>query len=335
MRRMQLLGGMIGFTLFLGACDKLEDDVVPTTKLTIPNLNELSDEHSNTYNSSGGEVRIDLLRGLEASQRVRIALDKAPTRGEAELLDEGILRYVPYPDFTTGRDWMVVALSSGTSSRQDTIEIVMNPLRDTVLVDTVVRDSSVHCTGLIVNDDFFTLSDSISPFDYGVYYLDVLANDQLCSLSYQLVLSTDNPALAIENNQIRYTSPGQEDISFSYSVCRLDHDECQEGQVDVQFASCVPNALYDSVFVNHEPFTGADTVMIDVRRNDQVCDDTPITIYQGPSRGRAWVEDNQIMYEYTIEPGESFGTELKYDYDTTSAADSVSWAPVSIEVRTQ
>ena len=328
---MKLLGGMIGLAFLPFACDTLEDDVVPTNELVA--TNEASDALNNTYNSTGGAVLVDLLQGIKASQNVRIALEKSPTKGTAELLDEGMLRYVPFPEFTTGKDWMVVAIRSGTLSRQDTIEVVMNPLPpDTVGVDTVIRDSTFYCTDLVVTDDSFVLIDSISPFDYGVYYLDVLANDQLCSLSYQLVLSTDNPALVVENNQIRYTSPGQEDISFSYNVCRLDYDECQGGKVDVQFASCLTYAVYDSVFINHEPFTGTDTVSVDVRNNDRVCDDTPINIYQNPSRGRAWVEDNRIMYEYTIEPNESFGAELKYQYGTASVADSVNRALVSIEV---
>ncbi len=301
---------MIGLALLPSACDTLEDDVAPAS-----DLSAISDDINaigNTYSSTGDTVLIDLLRGLEASQNVRIALEKAPSKGTAELLDAGTLRYVPFPDFTTGKDWLVVALSSGTSSRKDTIEVVMNPMPDTVVLDTMRVDSAFRCTDLIVRNDSIVLSDSISPFDYGVYYLDVLANDQLCSLSYQLTLSADNPALVVENNQIRYTSPGQKDISFSYNVCLLDYDACQGGQVDVRFASCEPYLLPDSVTVKRNGMI-SDTVSINVRWNDQVCGDDSVRIYQQPATGQAWVENNYIIYRYPAAP-EVFNTSLIYGY---------------------
>ena len=302
---------MIGLALIPFACDTLEDDVVPANDLAA--INESSDAFNNTYSSTGDTVLIDLLRGVKTSQNVQIALEKAPTKGTAELLDAGTLRYVPFPEFTTGKDWMVVALSSGTSSRKDTIEVVMNPLRDTVLVDTVRHDSTFHCTDLIVRDDSLIINDSISIlFDYGVYHLDVLANDQLCSLSYQLTLSTDNPNLVVENNQIWYTSPGQEDINFSYSVCLLDRDECQSGQVYGRFASCEPYLLPDSVTVKRNGMI-SDTVSINVRWNDQVCGDDSVQIYQQPATGEAWVENNYIIYQYPAAP-EVFSTSLIYGY---------------------
>ena len=314
------------------ACDTLEDDIAPASKLV---SNNSSDELSTTYTSSGEAILIDLLQGIKASGDIRIVVDKAPTKGEAELLAEGILRYVPYPDFTAGKDWLVVAISSGQLSRKDTIKVAMN-LPDTVAVDTLVRDSIDNCTVLLRSDSIVFTNDTTSSSNQAIYYLDVLANDQLCDSSYALSAPRGYPSLTVEDGMIAYHSPDQQDISFSYTVCLLSDGACYEGFVDARFGgSCVPHALYDSVFINHEPLAGVDTIAIDVRNNDQVCDDTPISIYQPPSRGDAWVEDDRIMYAYTINPGDNYGTELKYQYGTVALADSVNRALVSIEVRSK
>ena len=327
MKKIQLFGMMLGVIFMPLACDTLEEDVAPTTDLS-PSSSDIS-EASPSYNSTGGEVLINLLQGIEASQTVRIALEKAPTQGEATLLDSGYLRYVPYPNFSVGTDSIVVALSSGQSSRKDTIRIV---LRDSTLIDPIPTDSI--CSGLIVRDDFYLLTDSVAQFNQERYYLDVLANDQLCTLSYNLTLPLENPNLSVEDGKIVYTSADQQDISFAYTVC-LQNDTCQSGQVKVEFYSCQPYAFDDSVFFYQDPFVGADTLTIDVRANDRVCDDTPINIYQPPARGRAWVEDNKIKYEYVIEPNESYGAWLKYEYGNGPVPDSTNRAGVSIEIRTK
>ena len=307
------------------ACDTLEDDMVPASELD--SFDSSLDEGFTTYTSSGEEVLIDLLQGIKASENISIAVDKAPAKGEAELLNDGILRYLPYPDFTTGKDWLVVALSNSRSTRRDTIEIIMSPPQD-----TVIHDSINQCIVLLRYDSIVFTEGSTAYQD--IYYLDILANDQLCDHEYSLLLPEDNLSLMVENGMIAYNSPDQQDISFSYTICLTSDDTCYEGSVAVRFgSSCVPRARYDSVFINHEAFAGADTISIDVRQNDQTCDNTPINIYQPPSRGDAWVEDNRIMYAYTVEPGTNYGTSLKYQYGTLPVADSVNRALVSIEVR--
>ena len=312
---------VIGFL----ACDTLEDDMVPISELEL--TNNSADEMSVIHTSPGKEVLVDLLQGIKSGENISITLDQAPTRGEAKLLENGMLRYLPYPDFTMGNDWLVVALSNSRSSRRDTLEIVM-----TTPQDTVIHDSIDNCTVLLRYDSIvFTEGSS---YNQDIYYLDVVANDQLCNHEYSLLLPGDNPSLTVEDGKIVYTSPDQQDINFSYTVCLTPYDACYEGWVDVRFdGSCVPQALYDSVFINHESFAGADTISIDVRQNDQTCGDTPINIYQPPSRGEAWVEDNQIRYAYTVEPGTNYGTSLKYQYGTVPVADSVNRALVSIEIR--
>ena len=330
MKKIQLCWMMLGVIFMPLACDTLEEDVAPTTDLSVSSA-DIS-EASSSYRSTGGEVLINLLQGIEASQAVRIALEKAPTQGEATLLDSGYLRYVPYPDYSAGTDSIVVALSSGQSSRKDTIRVVLSMPGDSTLVDPIPSDSI--CNGLIVRDDSYLLTDSVAQFNQNRYYLDVLTNDQLCTLAYDLTLPIENPNLTVEDGKIVYTSSDQQNISFAYTVC-LQNDTCQSGQVNVEFYSCQPYALDDSVFFYQDPFVGADTLTIDVQANDQVCDDTPINIYQAPARGRAWVEDNKIKYEYIIEPNESYGTWLKYEYGNGPVADSTNRALVSIEIRTK
>ena len=314
MRKMKLFWGMIRLALLPFACDTLEDDVVPANDLAA--INESSDAFNNTYNSTGGELLIDLLHGVKASQNVRIALEKAPTKGTAELLDAGTLRYVPFPEFTTGKDWMVVALSNGTSSRQDTIEVVMNPLRDTVLVDTVIvnTDTVRHdstCT-FRINADSLAFSPDTLAANSDTFYLDVLANDQLCGSSYQLTLPDAEANLTVSGRNIAYYSPNRQDIYFRYQVCSDSLNQCYDAYASVTFRVCTPYLLPDSVSISRRAMV-SDTVSINVRWNDQVCGDDSVQIYQQPTTGEAWVENNYIIYQYPAAP-EAFSTSLIYGY---------------------
>ena len=311
MRKMKLFWGMIGLALLPFACDTLEDDVVPANDLAA--INESSDVFNNTYSSTGDTVLIDLLRGVKTSQNVQIALEKAPTKGTAELLDAGTLRYVPFPEFTTGKDWLVVALSSGTSSRKDTIEVVMNPTpvpMDTVVVDTVKYDSI--CTFYINPDSLNFSPDTLTVGNSDTFYLDVLANDQLCGSSYQLKLPNTEPNLTVSGRSIAYYSPNRQDIRFRYQVCSDSLNQCYETYVSVTFRACTSYLLPDSVTVKRSNLV-SDTVSINVWWNDQVCGDDSVQIYQQPATGEAWVENNYIIYQYPAAP-EAFSTSLIYGY---------------------
>ena len=316
MRKMKLFWGMIGLALLPFACDTLEDDVVPTNDLAA--INESSDVFNNTYSSTGDTVLIDLLRGVKTSQNVQIALEKAPTKGTAELLDAGTLRYVPFPEFTTGKDWLVVALSSGTSSRKDTIEVVMNPISepsDTVVVDTVIVDTVKYdsvCTFYINPDSLNFSPDTLAVLNSDTIYLDVLANDQLCGSSYQLALPDEEPNLSVDGRRIAYYSPDQQAINFRYQVCSDSLNQCYDTYASVTFRACTPYLLSDSVSVDRSA-TISDTVSINVRWNDQVCGDDSVQIYQQPATGEAWVENNYIIYQYPAAP-EAFSTSLIYGY---------------------
>ena len=313
---MKLFWGIIGLAFLPFACDTLEDDVVPANELAA--INESSDAFSNTYSSTGDTVLIDLLRGVKTSQNVRIALEKAPSKGTAELLDAGTLRYVPFPDFTTGKDWLVVALSSGTSSRRDTVEIVMNPtpvptdtvVADTMIVDTVKYDSI--CTSYINFDSLNFSPDTLAVITSDTLYLDVLANDRLCGSSYQLTLPDAEPNLTVSGRRIAYYSPDRQVINFRYQMCSDSLNQCLDADVSVTFRACASYLLPDSVTVKRNG-TISDTVSINVRWNDQVCGDDSVRIYQQPATGEAWVENNYIIYRYPAAP-EVFDTSLIYGY---------------------
>ena len=307
---------MIGLALLPLACDKLEDDVVPANDLAA--INEASDALQNTYSSTGGEVLIDLLRGLAASQNVRIALEKAPTKGTAELLDKGTLRYVPFPEFTTGKDWLVVALSSGASSRNDTIEVVMNPtlepsdtvVTDTVMVDTVRYDSI--CTFRLRADSLNFSPDTLMAENAGTFYLNVLDNDRLCGSSYRLVLPDAEPNLSVDGRNVAYYSPDKQDINFRYQVCSDSLNACYDADVSVTFRACTPYLLPDSVTVGRGAVT-SDTVHINVRWNDQQCKNDSLVILRQPATGEAWIENQYIVYKYPATPA-AFSTSLVYGF---------------------
>lgn len=317
MRKIKLFWGMIGLALLPLACDRLEDDMVPANELAA--INEASDALNNTaYSSTGGEVLIDLLRGVKASQNVRVALEKAPTKGTAELLDAGTLRYVPFPDFTTGKDWLVVALSSGSSSRKDTIEIVMNPIlepRDTVVVDTVIVDTVRYdsvCTFYLNSDSLNFSPDTLTAANSSTFYLDVLANDQLCGSAYQLMLPDAEPSLSVDGRRIAYYSPDQQAINFRYQVCSDSLNQCFDTDVRVTFQACTSFLLPDSVTVKRSNLV-SDTVSINVRWNDQICGDDSLSIYQQPATGEAWIENDRIIYQYPATP-EAFNISLIYGF---------------------
>lgn len=307
---------MIGLALLPLACDRLEDDVAPATDLSA--INNGVNAIGNTYSSTGDTVLIDLLRGVEASQNVRIALEKAPTKGTAELLDAGALRYVPFPDFTTGKDWLVVALSSGASSRNDTIEIVMNPViepMDTVAVDTMIVDTVKYdsiCTFRINPDSVNFSPDTVMAANSGTFYLNVLANDRLCGSSYRLALPDAEPNLSVDGRRIAYYSPEKQAINFRYQVCSDSLNQCFDADVSVTFRACTSYLLPDSVVVSRSAMI-SDTVHIDVRWNDQVCGNDSVSIYQQPATGEAWVENNYIIYRYPDTP-KAFSTSLTYGF---------------------
>lgn len=307
---------MIGLALLPLACDTLEDDVAPASDLSA--INDGVNAIGNTYSSTGGEVLIDLLRGVEASQNVRIALEKAPTKGTAELLDAGTLRYVPFLDFTTGKDWLVVALSSGASSRKDTVEIVMNPTlepRDTVVVDTVIVDTVRYdsiCTFRINPDSVNFSPDTLMAANSGTFYLNVLANDRLCGSSYRLALPDAEPNLSVDGWRIAYYSPEKQAINFRYQVCSDSLNQCFDTYASVTFRACESYLLPDSVTLKRSNLV-SDTLRIDVRWNDQVCGDDSLSIYQQPARGEAWVENNYIIYRYPNTPA-AFSTSLVYGF---------------------
>ncbi len=315
---MKLFWGMIGLALLPFACDTLEDDVAPANDLAA--INESSDALNNTYSLTGDTVLIDLLRGIKTSQNVQIALEKAPTKGTAELLDAGTLRYVPFPEFTTGKDWLVVALSSGTSSRKDTIEVVMNPplepmdtaVVDTVIVDTVKYDSI--CTSYINSDSLNFSPDTLAVITSDTLYLDVLANDRLCGSSYQLTLPDAEPNLTVSGRRIAYYSPDRQVINFRYQVCSDSLNQCFDADVSVTFQACTSYLLPDSVTVKRNGMI-SDTVRINVRWNDQVCGDDSVRIYQQPTTGEAWVENDLIIYQYPDIP-KAFSTSLIYGFGT-------------------
>ena len=302
MKRTQLFWGMLCLATLPWACDTLVDDALPQEAVTA-----LPEQTRAAYLAVGEEeVTIDLLQGVTASEDLHIALETEPTRGDAELLESGTLRYRPYPSFTFGRDWLVVSLANSRSERRDTVEIVLDSLRDTTVVDSL--DS---CT-IAINPDTITFSpDSLSTVASDTFRLDVLANDQLCSLSYQLTLPDREPNLSVRGRKILYDAPNRQDIRFRYQVCD-SLSQCYEAYASVTFGECIPYLLPDSVSVRRSTMV-SDTVNINVGWNDQVCSNDSVSIYRQPSTGEAWVENNRIIYRYPSTP-DSFSTSLIYGY---------------------
>lgn len=275
--------------LFFGliACEDLEVD--PDT------LNPPDVKSSTIYARSGNSTLIDISAQINTSQAVNLTITSSPTKGNLSSLGSGILEYSPNQNVTNARDAFSYTLSNSKNEilKQDSIIII------------VKNDSTALPAGIYPAMDII----------YGVVRdvtisIDVLANDIISPYTVDdLIVSVLNPqdslppyfgSATVSGNIINYTANGNfqggDKIIYKVEV-KNDPTIFAYGLVYLSgTAACSFQLLNDSYFVD-QPFT---QIQIPVLDNDQLCNainNYSITISKTPAQGKAYFQNNYIVYE--------------------------------------
>jgi hypothetical protein len=245
---------------------------------------------------------------VKTNGKIRLNVSSQPDKGELSEPAKGLLRYVPFVDFESGRDSFTLSVFGEND------ELLLS---DTVVIIVEDDSTSMPCGYYAVDDYVYSSTSTVS--------IDVLANDLLCGDSADVKLEIYRPdnsfppfsgtASVVDNRILYQASSDVVTDSVIYKVSRKS-DNTMVGFAMVHItidASCVPFAFDDNYF--RDTTRAVDTLDLFVLRNDEFCGNTPssIMLHTDPHHGDAsvqWADEGSgdiwlIKYAYQLPGGDS------------------------------
>jgi len=284
---------MGALALCFTACDTLKEDpdvLIPDAEL---NGNEV-------YVSNNRASVIDLNERIRTNLPVTLTVTQPTSKGKLSSLGLGLLRYTPNNRNTSTRDAFEFTVYSESHEilAKDTLVIVVEP------------DSTKLPCGLYPTDDYVYNFHGDHPLT-----IDVLANDNLCNidtLDYQVSVfwqgNNTGPrhgSADVVNNKIIYTAGASytKGDTLLYKIQSRDLRTIVFGYVYIAASKptpvCTFTLLGDTLQINPDTLK-ADTVLLRVFTNDNLCDTTSygytLSIAKAPLYGQARIGWDGITY---------------------------------------
>lgn len=288
--RILLIGAL---ALCFAACDTLKEDpdvLIPDAEL---NGNEV-------YVSNNTASVIDLNERIRTNLPVTLTVTQSTSKGKLSSLGLGLLRYVPDNRNTRTRDAFEFTVYSESHEilAKDTLVIVIEP------------DSTKLPCGVYPADDYVYNFHGDHPLT-----IDVMANDNLCDLD-----SVDNLVsvfwqgnntgprhgdASVVHNKIIYTAGASytKGDTLLYKIQSRDLKKIAFGYVYISASTITPPCTFalrgDTVQINPDTLK-ADTVLLPVFNNDNLCDTTSygytLSIAKAPLYGQARIGWDGVTY---------------------------------------
>lgn len=308
MKRFHLYISLALLLFAMVGCDQVQQDQADDNDLPV----RLEDDV--VYVMPGSPVLIDLLTNDAVIANASFELVTAPTRGTAQLLDNGKCMYRPNSDQTSsGTDKFTYRVTAGNTTSEG--EVTINLESDS---------TNIPCDYLNLQSDYvcvFNADELLNPM-----YIDVLANDVFCDGDWDLnsldieYVTSDPLSVTVDSGIVNYhngntINPSSPYVDFFiYSVDRTDVAETGYALVVVEYVptndssgTCItvlPEASDD--FLDMDSTVSGTTVCVDILLNDIYCFEemnwNSISIGSGPSFGSATLSDSLLCYT----PGPNF-----------------------------
>lgn len=284
---------MSALALCFTACDTLKEDpdvLNPTTDLN----------GTEVYVSNNRASVIDLNEMIRTNLPVTLSVTQPTSKGKLSSLGLGLLRYAPDNRNASTRDTFEFTVYSESHEilAKDTVVIIVEP------------DSTKLPCGLYPADDYVYNFHGDHPLT-----IDVLANDKLCgidTLDYQVSVfwqgNNTGPrhgSADVVNNKIIYTAGASytKGDSLLYKIQSRDMKKLSFGYVYISAAPKIPACTFkllgDTLQINPDTLK-ADTVLLRVFTNDNLCDTTSygytLSIAKAPLYGQARIGWDGVTY---------------------------------------
>jgi hypothetical protein len=228
-------------------------------------------------------VVVDVLARHPAAAGKTVDLTLGPLHGEATVLADGRIDYLPEPDWF-GEDAIIYEVCSADACEVGSVDLIVTPVNDAPYA-TLDRGTLLAGSSTL---------------------LDVLANDHDVDGDALTITKVTLPSAGqatLEDRLVALAVPADRDeaVSFDYTVCDTA-GLCSDGVVHIAVngSARAPTARDDSDAVDVRG-----SITIDVLTNDDDADGDSLVIVSvtQPANGKAHIVDNEIAFEAGADPG--------------------------------
>lgn len=294
-RKLKLFAtGLIAITGITISCDPFENDAIPIDQQVV--FNPGNNRHYILPNSSAIIDTRAFFQSLLTNVNLRITTN--PVRGVLTRVDDFLLKYEPFPDFTDGKDRFIYsAVSSGGTVLKS----------DTAIITVSKRIGDFPCA-LIAVEDFVSIVPGTS------VTISYLNNDRICNareseLSKSIKKNPKNGTVNLVGDQINYSPKsgftGWDEFVYEVKFIEGANTKSSLGLVSVFIDTepCKFDLGSDSFRFRVLPSASIDMYVVE---NDIVCfldkRQLNVTISQPPKYGNAISLPNGIIRYSKLPP---------------------------------